>query len=72
MNQIPLRKYVKGKRQGAVARMIGVSQGALSQMLKSERRIYVRVDGSGSAIEAFEIKTLGKNVADQEPTQQPT
>lgn len=63
MNQVPLKQYLKGKRQGVVASLIGVTQGGLSQMLKSDRRIFVAVDDSGEVIETFEIKPVGKPLA---------
>lgn len=70
MSELPLSKFMIGKKQDAVASVIGVTQGALSQMLKGNRRIYIKVDDEGSAIEAFEIKAIGKGVRAPISTQQ--
>ncbi|EMC2533505.1 TPA: hypothetical protein NHZ94_000738 [Pseudomonas aeruginosa] len=55
---IPLAEFVKGRNQPEVAEIIGVTQSAVSQMLRSCREIRVRkrVDGG---FEAFEIRVLG-------------
>lgn len=71
MSQLPLRKYMIGKKQDVVARTIGVTQGALSQMLKGNRRIYIEVDDEGCAVDAFEIKAVGKGITLPESAKQP-
>lgn len=55
---VPLSEFIKGKSQAEVAEIIGVTQGAVSQMLRSKRDIRVRRDARGS-FEAVEIKVVG-------------
>jgi len=56
---VPLREFAKGKTQPQVAELIGVSQGAVSQMLASERDIRVRSLG-GDKVQAVEIRPVGR------------
>ncbi len=55
---MPLREFARGKTQPELARVLGVSQSAVSQMLNSERDIRVRSDGCGG-YSAFEIRPVG-------------
>ncbi|MGO2705731.1 MAG: helix-turn-helix domain-containing protein [Pseudomonas helleri] len=54
----PLRVFAEGKTQPELARLLGVSQSAVSQMLNSSRDIRVRSEGGGK-YKAFEIKPVG-------------
>ncbi len=54
----PLREYVMGKSQVEVAEELGVTQGAISQMLLSKRDVRVVVDGEGKA-EGYELRRVG-------------
>lgn len=54
----PLREYVAGKSQVKVAEQLGVTQGAISQMLLSGRDVRVVIDGSGKA-EGYELRRVG-------------
>ncbi|TFH85236.1 helix-turn-helix domain-containing protein [Billgrantia azerbaijanica] len=65
MNDIPLREYAQNKTQDEVARQIGVTQSGLSQMLRSNRRIFVRVDKDGEVIEVYEIRSIGSRHRDR-------
>lgn len=58
MKEISLEEYVKGLTQGVAAKRIGVSQGALSQMLSSERKIFVQLMGD-EVVDVYEIKPVG-------------
>lgn len=58
MKEISLEEYVKGLTQGVTAKRIGVSQGALSQMLSSERKIFVQLMGD-EVVDVYEIKPVG-------------
>ncbi|WP_312374962.1 Cro/CI family transcriptional regulator [Pseudomonas oryzihabitans] len=56
---VALKDFAKGKGQAEVARLIGVTQGSVSQMLNSDRDIRVRKLPCGS-YQAFELKIVGK------------
>ena len=58
-NDKSLKEFAKGKSQPEVAKLIGVTQPSVSQMLASERNIRVKVLEDG-AIEAYEIRPVGK------------
>ena len=58
MKTIPLNEYMKGLKQGAVAKELGVTQGALSQILKSGRIVFVLLINE-CVSGAFEIKPIG-------------
>lgn len=53
-----LREFAKGKTQPKLAELLGVSQGAVSQMLNSKRDIRVLSDGHGG-YEFIEIRQVG-------------
>ncbi|MDU9391559.1 helix-turn-helix transcriptional regulator [Pseudomonas sp. zfem002] len=53
-----LREFAQGKTQPQLAEMLGVSQGAVSQMLNSTRDIRVKSDGQGG-YEFIEIRQIG-------------
>jgi len=59
MADIPLREFVQDKTQAEAAKKIGVTQSALSQMLRSDRKIFVRVDARGRVRSAYEIRPIG-------------
>lgn len=56
--EMTLREFAQGKTQPQLAEMLGVSQGAVSQMLNSTRDIRVRGDGQGGH-EFIEIRQIG-------------
>lgn len=56
--EIPLKRYVEQHGQNEVARLMGVTQSAVSQMLRSGRQVLVEVDRSGRFIEAREIRVI--------------
>jgi transcriptional regulator with XRE-family HTH domain len=53
----PLKHFAEGKTQPELARLLDVSQSAVSQMLSSTRDIRVREEGGDC--KAFEIKPIG-------------
>ena len=53
----PLKDYVADKNQSEAARLAGLTQGSIWQMLKSKRQIFVVDDGDESYLE--ERKQLG-------------
>lgn len=59
---IPLREFAEGKTQPQIAELIGVSQGAVSQMLASSRDIRIRTLPDGK-VQAVEIRPVGKRVS---------
>ncbi|MFP2768069.1 Cro/CI family transcriptional regulator [Oceanisphaera sp. KMM 10153] len=64
MTELPLKEFVSGLTQEAAAKKIGVTQSGLSQMLRSDRRIFVHIDEkTGEFIEAFEVRPIGSPTA---------
>lgn len=59
MRDIPLREYAAGKKQIGVAGELGITQSGMSQMLRSDRKIYVRLDDQGRVQWAYEIRPIG-------------
>lgn len=54
---MPLKEFAAGKKQPVIAELLGVTQGAVSQMLNSERDIRVRKSDDG--YQAVEIRPVG-------------
>lgn len=59
MNEIQLKDFLVGRSQKEVADLIGVTPGAVWQMLRDNRDIRIRSDGAGG-FEAIEVKPIGK------------
>ena len=59
MKAIPLKDYVEleNKTQTDVAAEMGITQGALSKMLKSGRKIILEFDSDQNVISWHDIKT---------------
>ncbi len=55
---VPLSTFAAGKTQPELAELIGVSQSAVSQMIKSSRDIRVRPKAD-HGFEAIEIRPVG-------------
>lgn len=55
---IPLRIFAKGKTQPELAVLLRVSQSAVSQMLNSDRAIWVQTDAAGGCT-AIEMRAIG-------------
>jgi len=49
-----LKEYLKGRTQRLVSQELGITPGALSQILKTDRRIFVRK--VGRSLQYLEIK----------------
>lgn len=58
MNTTPLKEFVEELGQNQVAQLMGVSQSAVSQMLRSGRNIVVERDSFGQFVEAREIRII--------------
>ncbi|MCH4563369.1 hypothetical protein MKP05_09525 [Halomonas sp. EGI 63088] len=62
--EMTLKEFVAQRSQAEVALMMGVTQGAVSQMLKSQRDIRVRPDpDSETGFRFYEVRPIGKNQA---------
>lgn len=57
MKDIPLTEYVELHGQGETARRLGITQGAVWQMLRANRQIYVK---EALTVEAYEVKPIGR------------
>lgn len=58
-----LQEVVADSTQEKVAQQIGVNQSAVSQMLRSGRRILVLVDSMGRIKRAWEEREVGQRLA---------
>ncbi|SDH49065.1 hypothetical protein [Pseudomonas panipatensis] len=56
---VPFRAFAEGKGQSEIAALIGVTQGSVSQMLNSDRSIWVRQMPDGS-FKAYELREVGR------------
>ena len=54
MKEMALEVFCEKKSQSEAARIMGVTQGAVSQMISSEREIYFVIDGEQTTY--YEIK----------------
>lgn len=59
--QIKLKQLVSDIGQARAASFIGVTQGAISQMIINNRDIKIELDGD-DFIRAFEIKPVGESL----------
>lgn len=59
MRKISLNEYLKEKTQDEVASEIGVTQGAIWQMVRANRQIELTIHDDGR-VEAHEIKPIGR------------
>lgn len=62
---VPLKEFMSDKKQEHVADLLGVTQGSVSQMLRSEREIWVRQLPDGG-FRAFEIRPIGRRSGQQQ------
>ncbi len=62
MKERTLSNFVKEHGQTATAEKLGLTQGAVWQMLKNERSVYV-VETSNGQLDAFEKKPVGRRAA---------
>lgn len=61
MRDIPLTEFLKSYSQAEAAKVIGVNQSAISQMLAAGREIYIRQTKGG--FESYEVKPIGKKAS---------
>lgn len=63
MDYISLAQYMRlnNSTQDKVAEALGITQGGVSHMLKNKRLVFVRLNGAGEIVDAFENKNLFKN-----------
>jgi predicted transcriptional regulator len=59
---VPLKTFCSGRTQSQVARLLGVTQGSISQMINSSRDIRVQ-QLSEDVYQAVELVTVGRKVA---------
>lgn len=59
MKKTPLPEYVEQHTQVVTAERIGVSQGAISKMLRNQRQVFV-VEHDDGTFSAVEERTPGK------------
>lgn len=59
MSEVSLAEYVQEHGQTTTAERLGLTQGAIWQMLRSERDIVVR-EGDDGSLEAIERKRIGR------------
>jgi hypothetical protein len=62
MKKMSLTEYLKEKTLAEAGEAIGVTQGAVWQMVRAGRQIEMTVHDDGS-VEAHEIKPLGRSKA---------
>ena len=62
MKETTLEKYVQQHGQTATAKDLGLTQGAVWQMLRAKRAVFVYQNSNGQ-LEAFEKKPVGKGKA---------
>lgn len=56
MVTVTLDKYVKSNTQCAVARALGITPPAVSNMLRNKREVYLQLDSTGKIIDFYEIR----------------
>jgi len=59
MKEIPLHKYIEIHGQTGLAKLVGLTQGAVYQMTISKRNIFVLENDTEAAL--FETKQIGKS-----------
>jgi hypothetical protein len=59
-NTVTLQEFVTTHKQRAAAALLGVTQGAVSQMLNSDREIYIEYLSDGTC-RAYEQKPVGRS-----------
>lgn len=61
MIELSLKEFLAQGTQKEVAEQLGVTQGAISQMLAAGRDVRIRVDAKGRIVSAHEVKPLGRS-----------
>lgn len=57
---VQLPEFVKGKTQKAVAAMLGVTPGAISQAIIAARDVRIIIDSKGRVLDAIEVVKFGR------------
>ena len=60
MKDMTLSEWVAERTQVEAAKQIGCGQTGVSAMLRSDRKIYVRVDRKGELVKIWEERPVGK------------
>lgn len=60
MDQTPIHDYVDLHGQTETAKRLGITQGAIWQMLNDKRKIFIVVGDDGGISYAYEQKPVGK------------
>jgi len=63
MTEITLTEFLSDRSQQQAAEELGVNQSAVSQMLAANRDIRIRVSDSGSVVNVYEHKHIGRKPA---------
>ena len=63
MNEITLTVYLLTHSQNEAAKLLGVTQAAVSQMVAAERDIRIKLDATGEPVSGYEIKAFDSRAA---------
>ncbi|WP_299313003.1 Cro/CI family transcriptional regulator [uncultured Halomonas sp.] len=68
MKDMTLAEWVAERTQVEAAKQIGCGQTGVSAMLRSGRKIYVRVDNKGNLVRVWEEREVGRRRAELKAT----
>lgn len=60
MKDMALADWIAERTQAEAAELIGCNQSAVSQMLRSDRQIFVRISGKGEVFRIWEERPIGR------------
>ena len=62
MKKIPINEYLKQKNvtQTSLADDLNLTQGAIHQMTRSDREIFIEIDDKNNVVDAIEHKKLAR------------
>lgn len=70
MNRTSLEQYLEDKSQASLARAVGLSQGAISKMLRAGRNVMV-IEHDDGKIELIEERLIRRATADSSDSSSP-